>query len=232
MVSLGSSYCDRPANPWATFIHGTLMAPAKTRVLFVDHKFQAIGKSFKVITGVQDEIEDLKEKAIKKSGIDATVTFVSVWRGTVIIDETATPERLAELLRNVKDEVTEVVETVKVASLGLSNGQVLLMQVMRRRGTSCVSTAFGCVLILGIAVTPGEDDALGDPITSNLNPAYKDSFLYAQTKGKFVDRDFVSNDLMVENGEVPEFIRKYEEMLGRKRKVLDDVRCFRIVLCF
>ena len=114
------------------------MAPAKIRVLFVDHEFQAIGKSFKVITAAQDEIEDLKEKAIKKSGIDVTVTFVSVWTSTLIIDETVTPERLAELLRNVKDEATEVHETVKVAGLGLTNGQVLLMQVMRRHGTSCV----------------------------------------------------------------------------------------------
>ncbi|KAH9995503.1 hypothetical protein BJV77DRAFT_222440 [Russula vinacea] len=190
------------------------MAPAKIRVLFVDHEFQAIGKSFKVITAAQDEIEDLKEKAIKKSGIDVTVTFVSVWTSTLIIDETVTPERLAELLRNVKDEATEVHETVKVAGLGLTNGQVLLMQVMRRH-----------------ALALSEIDALGDPITSSLNPAYKDSILYAHTKGKFIDSDFVSNDVVVENDEVPEFVRKYEEMLSRKRKVLDNVRCFRILSC-
>ena len=68
------------------------------------------------------------------------------------------------------------------------------------------------------------DDPLGDPITSNLDPAYKEIFLYAHIKGKFTAEDFDLNSvIMDDNSNVPEFVQKHEDMLGRKRKVPDEV---------
>jgi hypothetical protein len=76
------------------------------------------------------------------------------------------------------------------------------------------------------------DDPLGDPITSNLDLAYKDMFLYAHTRGKFTAEDFDLNDVITDdNSKVPEFVRKHEEMLGRRRKVPDNVSYFRFLLC-
>jgi hypothetical protein len=207
----------------------------ETWVLLVDHKFRAIGQSFSVNTTVQDNIGELREKALKKLlRTDLAAPSLTVWKtkGTKIIDET-TFERTEEILRSIdvddNDTIEEVRSMAKVANLGLSNGQHLLM---RLPGASCVSTAIGCFLILGIAVTSSEDGALGDPITSKLNTAYKDLFLYAHTKGKFIEDDFHLNDVMVENSRVPEFVQKYEEMLCRKRKVPDEVRSFCILSCF
>ena len=64
---------------------------------------------------------------------------------------------------------------------------------------------------------------------SDLNLDYEDIFLKAHAKGEFTDDDFDLNYVMVEDSEVPKFVREYEEMLGRKRKVIDDVRRFRIL---
>lgn len=77
------------------------------------------------------------------------------------------------------------------------------------------------------------DDPLGDPITSNLDLAYKDIFLYAHNKGKFTAEDFDLNDvIMDDNSKVPEFVQKLEEMMGRKRKVPDNVSCFSYLIMF
>jgi hypothetical protein len=77
------------------------------------------------------------------------------------------------------------------------------------------------------------DDPLGDPITSNLDLAYKDIFLYAHTKGKFTAEDFdLNNVIMDDNSKVPEFVQKHEEMMVRKRKVPDSVSCFSYLIMF
>jgi hypothetical protein len=47
-----------------------------------------------------------------------------VLKSTIIIDDTTTSDRLAELLRNIKDRVTKVYGSVKMAGLGLSDGQI------------------------------------------------------------------------------------------------------------
>ncbi|KAF8468574.1 kinase-like domain-containing protein [Russula ochroleuca] len=71
------------------------------------------------------------------------------------------------------------------------------------------------------------DDPLGDPITSNLDLAYKDIFLHAHNKGKFTAEDFdLNNVIMDDNSKVPEFVQKHEEMMGRKRKVPDNLPTF------
>ena len=208
-------------------------APAKTWVFFVDYKFKAIGSIFSVNTTAQDTVFDLKEKAIKVSRKKIVVMDTFMWKtkGTMVIDPETTPKRLEEILRNInvrdKNTIEQVLEIVKVKSLALSSGQVLLMQVP---GTSsCTYTTIGYVLTLGIG--DGERDANG-ATTSDLDPAYKDTILHALTKGKFIEGDFSANYVADETSEVPEFVRKYEEMLGRKRKVLVDVRCFRILSCF
>jgi hypothetical protein len=211
------------------------MAPAKTWVLLVNRNFQASGKTIQVNTAAQDNINDLKEKTIKKLQsvrTDLSAAYLSVWKtkGSKII-ETTNVKRVNEILKSIdiedEDTIEELDEGDQVVSLGLSNRQVLLMQPC---GTSSCSTATGCVLILGIAVTTNEDGTLEAPIKFNLNLEYKDMFLHAHVKGDFIDDDFDSNDVATDDGEVPEFVQKYQEMLGRKRKVPDNVSCFQYLI--
>jgi hypothetical protein len=213
------------------------MAPQTKRwIIFVDHRFKAIASSFPVNTTVRDTVWDLKEKAIKVSGMHFLAVKASMWKtkDTNVINTETTFERTEEILRSInvddKDTIERVNESSRVTSLGLSDDQVLLTQLI---GTSsCTYTAIGCVLILGIGATSSEDDAIGPAVTSKLNPVYKDATLHAHGRGNFIEADFSSNYVKDETGQVPEFVRKYEEMLGRKRKVLIDVRCFRIISCF
>ena len=140
-------------------------------------------------------------------------------KGTMVIGAETSLERLEEMLRGInvddKETIERVREVVKVTSIGLPNGQILLMQLP---GTSsCTYTAFGCVLIIA---TSSEDDAIGAPITSKFNLEYKDKFLHAHVEGNFVDDDFEKNDVVIDDGEVPEFVQNYEEPLGRKRRVV------------
>jgi hypothetical protein len=42
----------------------------------------------------------------------------------------------------------------------------------------------------------------------------------------------LNNVIMDDDSKVPEFVQKHEEMMGRKRKVPDNVSCFSYLIMF
>lgn len=130
------------------------MKPSLIAVILVDHKFQALGRRFVVETAQDDLLFHLITKVKEKrhryfSGHDTYISELAVWRtkGENVINK-FNYKRLAEILRsiNIHDEDTtkKLPEDLKVADLGLSNGETLLVQMP---GTLRISTIFGCVLI-------------------------------------------------------------------------------------
>ena len=108
-------------------------------ILFVDHRFQAIGPCFQVDTASVDIVESLKEMARDKRPIaffraDANPADCTVWRtkGDLIINS-STIDNLEQILRSIDecDEKTieDLVEDDEVESLQLSDGEVLLLQM-------------------------------------------------------------------------------------------------------
>lgn len=54
-------------------------------------------------------------------------------------------------------------------------------------------------------------------IMSKVDQKYEDAFLQVSTKGSFTKGDIESNDIMdMDEGEVPRFVKKHQEMLGQK----------------
>jgi len=52
---------------------------------------------------------------------------------------------------------------------------------------------------------------------SKVDQKYEDAFLQVSTKGSFTKGDIESNDIMdMDEGEVPRFVKKHQEMLGQK----------------
>ncbi|KAH9029236.1 kinase-like domain-containing protein [Lactarius pseudohatsudake] len=71
----------------------------------------------------------------------------------------------------------------------------------------------------------------GHFITSRVNEKYEDVFLQADTQGNFTIEDFYSNRITFlsesesrSEDDVPKFVEKHEETLGRKRKADDKMR--------
>jgi hypothetical protein len=124
------------------------MAPSKTSktwFLLVDSKFRAIGDCFVVEASSHELVAILKDEVKKKKQIDLVhvdADHLIIWKtkGTKIIDET-TFERTEEILRSIDVDDNDTIEKVrsmaKVANLGLSKTQVLLVQ---QPGTSSICT--------------------------------------------------------------------------------------------
>jgi hypothetical protein len=214
------------------------MAPSRTWLILVDQMFQMVGKRFWVPTSNDDYIVDLQKKVKEekpKALYQVDPDELTVWKmkGAKIINTFASKERLARILESidVKDEETieELSEVDLVTDLGLSYGQVLLVQ---QPGTSrIVIIAIGCVTIQATAVTSREDGSPGDPIKSKVDedPLVRGLIVRAENKGSFAEKDVDSNGI-VDAGEVPEFVEKYEAMLKRKRKAPDNVGCFHLII--
>jgi hypothetical protein len=126
-----------------------------TAVVLVDHNFQALTDLFLVETTPGDLIYHLKKKVKEQWHGDADFaqldfTNIVVWKtmGAKVINE-HTHEHMADILStiNVNDEGTiqRLFETNKLADLGLSDFQTLLLQLLP--GTSRVSTIVSRVLI-------------------------------------------------------------------------------------
>ena len=189
-----------------------------------------------VTSSSQDHVDDLKKKVKKVLEDDEDLPpaqiiprRIKVWKtkGRKIINKD-TSKNVAEILKNIDTSDSDIIEIVgeldRLADLGLSDNQVLLAHCLVRHAFYS-----SCVLILGIAVKLSGDNPVRDRITSNLSLEYVDIFLKAHAKGKFTDDDLQLNHVRVEGNKVPKFVQKYEEMLGRKRKVIGEVRCFRIL---
>ncbi|KAI9459836.1 hypothetical protein BJY52DRAFT_1264037 [Lactarius psammicola] len=118
-------------------------------------------------------------------------------------------ERSAEILRSInvddKDTIEELGASEVVADLELSDGQILLIRMP--------------------ATTPNRVNIIKNPIRSKVDQEYQVLFLHAHTKGRFTEDDFFRNQVAdVNEGKVPEFVEKYEKMLGQKRRVTSDMR--------
>ncbi len=211
------------------------MKSSKIWCILVDHEFQKqVEVRFSVQPSSNDYIDDLKDQV--KVKLHPSLNHVpsarlTVWKmkGEMIINRADVEERLVEILGNINFDNEDTIEMLdpweQVADLGLTDGQVLLVQLP---GTSRISTVVRCVLRQAIAVTSNKDSPLGNPI--KVDRKYEDLFLRANTKGHFTEDDINLNDIECAY-EVPKFVSQHEKMLGRKRKLGDDVGHFRI-LCF
>ncbi|KAH8990349.1 hypothetical protein EDB92DRAFT_2115093 [Lactarius akahatsu] len=67
-------------------------------------------------------------------------------------------------------------------------------------------------------------DQVGDPSTLHVVREYEHCFLKARSKGCFTEGDVESNEIVDANDrDAPEFVKKYRQMLGRKRKVAHNM---------
>ena len=207
----------------------------KLWLLLVNHGFQALGDQFPVDTTPNDLIYHLKKKVKEENQIilaHVDTDDLTVWKtkGEMTINNANIEERSAEILRTInvddKDTIEELGASEVVADLELSDGQILLI---RMPGMSRISTTVGCVLIRAIATTPNQVNIIRNPIRSKVDQEYQVFFLHAHTKGRFTEDDFFRNQVAdVNEGKVPEFVEKYEKMLGQKRRVTSDVSYFHI----
>ncbi|KAI9434081.1 hypothetical protein H4582DRAFT_2184736 [Lactarius indigo] len=112
----------------------------KIWLLLVNHKFQAMGNRFDVdSTSDDDNINTLKTKvkkekpeALSRTHVDPSDLTVWKTKGEMVINE-SNFERLAEILGSInvnnKDAIEKLSELKRVANLGLSRDQTLLVQL-------------------------------------------------------------------------------------------------------
>ena len=181
-------------------------------------------------------IDDLKQKVKESiSRVHADRDQLTVWetKGEMIINNSTSKKLLAEILRSIdvddEDAIEEINESQELAQLELPNGQTLLV---RLPGSLRISTAVACILIQAIGDTLKE--LAGSVIVSKVdeNYKYKDLFLRAETKGKFTLGDIELNEIMFvdeNNPRDPQFVKDFEKILSRKRKLDPNVSCFCIL---
>ena len=108
-------------------------------ILLVDHMFQAISPRFHIDAASVDNVESLKEMAREKRPVaflraDANPACCTVWRakGELVINN-STIDNLEQILRSINDCDEETIEDLEeaeeVASLQLSDSEVLLLQM-------------------------------------------------------------------------------------------------------
>ncbi|KAH9052698.1 hypothetical protein EDB87DRAFT_1715971 [Lactarius vividus] len=109
-------------------------------LLLVDHRFQAMGSCFEVgafsdhdnINTLKERVKEKKPEALSRAHVDPSDLTVWKTKGSMAIDE-SNLERLAEILGSInvdnKDTIEKLFEVKRVAKLGLSDTQVLLVQL-------------------------------------------------------------------------------------------------------
>ena len=133
-----------------------IMKICKIWLLFVHHDFQAFGSRFFVhidssgmIYDLRDKIVEKKPEALSRARVDPNELTVWKTKGEMIFYYSTSKKRLAEILKSIDvddvDAIEEISASVQLEHLELSDGQTL---IMRLPGSSCISTAVGCVLIL------------------------------------------------------------------------------------
>ncbi|KAH9165661.1 hypothetical protein EDB89DRAFT_2008541 [Lactarius sanguifluus] len=183
----------------------------KIWLLLIDHNFQAIGDEFWVEYTGDDFVSDLKTKAKEEMPGDLSHIAplqLTVWR---CIDPTTTFDN-EDLERQVSEvfssnSVKKLRGRQAIAELNISTNEILFVKLP---GQPVVTS-----------------DQVGSPIISQMDPEYKHCLLYANSKGGFTFEDIELNNIVdAKDRDAPEFVKTYEQMLGRKRKVADNVRCF------
>ncbi|KAH8977764.1 hypothetical protein EDB92DRAFT_693795 [Lactarius akahatsu] len=184
----------------------------KIWLLLIDHNFQAIGNAFSVDSTGDSTIEDLKEKVKEKrlgpSRADILPADLTVWR---CIDPTSFNFRdrkvlagqISDVFSNERVEPFSGMETI--AELNIPKKEILLVTLP---GQPVVTS-----------------DQVGSPIILQVDPEYEHCLLYAHSKGGFTFEDIDLNKIEDANDrDAPEFVKTYEQMLARKRKVADNMR--------
>lgn len=130
-----------------------------------------------------------EERRIDLAHVDPAGLTVWKTKGAIVTNK-LTSKRLAETLRSIniddEDTIEELSECEEVAGLGLSNGQILLVQR-----------------------PPVKLDGVVD--LSEVDREYEDLFLQASTKGNFKEEDIDSNGIVdASMDKAPEFVQKHE----------------------
>ena len=124
------------------------MEPLYTGALIVDHKFHPSTQRFAVETPYDARIEVLKQKAQEKRPELSSfiLSDLGVWRmkGDMVIKKLKLSELLGKIDINDENTIEALDDEEKVANMGLSFGETLLLQTP---GTSCVSIIVCRVLI-------------------------------------------------------------------------------------
>ncbi|KAH9045225.1 hypothetical protein EDB85DRAFT_2270263 [Lactarius pseudohatsudake] len=165
-------------------------------LFLVDHNFQAFRENFPVDFTSGSTIHHLKERVI---------------------------EEIADVLPRTRSSQLTVWRCVDPTTpFDYEDPENLRRQLPNQPGTSRIPTAVRCVLIQAVAFTSNE---VGDPITSQVVREYEHCFLRAHSQGGFTEEDIGLNKIVnADDGDAPEFVKKYKQMLGRKRKVADNIR--------
>ncbi|KAH9003155.1 hypothetical protein EDB86DRAFT_2895656 [Lactarius hatsudake] len=179
--------------------------------LLIDHNFQAIGSPFLVDSTGVVFIYHLMEK-VKEERLGAFSRIepfqLTVWR---CMDPTTSFDD--EDLEKFRRQVSEV----------LSNKRVEQFSGMEAIGELNISK--NEILFVSL---PGQPVVTSDQVgDSQVVREYEHCFLYADSKGGFTEDDIEYNDIKdpdVNDRDAPEFVKKYKQMLGRKRKVADNLK--------
>ncbi|KAH9003085.1 hypothetical protein EDB86DRAFT_122144 [Lactarius hatsudake] len=187
----------------------------KTWFLLIDHNFKVVGDAFSVDSTGDSTIEDLKERAKEKMPEDLSHIApiqLTVWR---CIDPTffnfrnrkVLAGQISDVFSNERVEPLGGIETI--AELNIPKKEILLVTLPGQP-----------------VVASGQ---VGAPITSQVDREYEHCFLKAHSKGGFTEADIQFNGIMDRDNDnddrdAPEFVKKYKQMLARKRKVADNMR--------
>ncbi|KAH9038376.1 hypothetical protein EDB85DRAFT_2287570 [Lactarius pseudohatsudake] len=190
------------------------MELSKIWLLLIDHNFQAIGHPFRVDSTGDDSVDDLtkrvkEEKPGALSRTNTDPSDLTVWRCKDPItsfnfkDNEVLAGQISDVFSSKRVEQFGGIEPI--AELNISKKEILFVTLPSQP-----------------VVT---SDQVGSPITLQLDPEYEHCLLHAYSKGGFTFDDIRLNEIVDANArDAPEFVKKYKQMLGRKRKVADNLR--------
>jgi len=69
-------------------------------------------------------------------------------------------------------------------------------------------------------------------IKSNLVQRYPNTFIKVESFERWTNNDVLNNGIVPAGNQIPTFVETYEQMLGRKRLVPDDVRRLLVLSSF